>query len=173
MKKSKSTEINWGILHYNGQSVKCILSDPLNRFWFSHFCKTPFYSESVLLNLLKMSQDSLIEINFLWRIITNLSSNRQRGFFIYPKDVNRIVGLIGKNDNDIGLNASFPNATDNLISVMEENRDNIIFFIYIEAKDYINLREILIQHDFEENLDFFNVSDLLPDHDGYRIVSEM
>ena len=161
------------IIHYAGQTLETKFDDDFNKIWFKYFCRTPFCTPETLLDLVESVQYSIMQTNSLWNRVVNLSTTRFRGFFVYPKDAGKIVELIGKNDADIGLNASFPNAIDNLISVMEENRDNIIFFINISDTVYPNLREKLICRGFKEYTDFINVKDLAPVKDSSQLIQKM
>ena len=121
------------------------------------------------------SQNSIQKELTIWKKIAQLSAIRpKRGFFIYPQDVEKVVKLIGKNDGDIGLNADFPNALENLISTMEENRGKIMFFIFVAEDSYPRIRKALVGRKFKENEDFFNVRVLNSVYtEGYSHVLNM
>ena len=161
------------IIHYSSQTCGVDFRDKYNRLWFSYYCRTPFCSADILMELFKSAQDSNKRVSHLWRTIENLALKRAYGFFIYPQDVNRVIGLIGKRESDIGLNASFPNAIDNLISVMEENRGSIVFFINVKDKEYPKVHETLIEYGFKEYEDFFNVKELVPTENNAKLLQDI
>ena len=161
------------IIHYASQTFGTKFTDDYDRLWFEYYCRTPFFSSENVIDLLTSSRNSAIQKGFLWKRIVNLDMTRQRGFFMYPKDSDQVVRLIGKNDNAIGLNADFPNAIDHLTSTMEENRGNISFFIKVEDEEYHTIRDLLIGRGFEEYIDFFNVEELKLNDNGYRFIKSM
>ena len=161
------------IIHYASQTFGTKFTDDYDRLWFEYYCRTPFFSSESVIDLLTSSRSSAIQKGFLWKRIVNLDMTRQRGFFMYPKDSDQVVRLIGKNDNAIGLNADFPNAIDHLTSTMEENRGNISFFIKVEDEEYHTIRDLLIGRGFEEYIDFFNVEELKLNDNGYRFIKSM
>lgn len=169
----QTDQLRPGIIHYNGRTTKCNLNDVFNQLWFKHYCKTPFFSSESLFNMMKRSQKYTLNVNELWKRIMHLSTNRRRGFFVYPDDAERVVDFIGKSDDDIGINATFPDSLDLLISTMQEHRGKIIFFIKLAASDYRLVRDTLHSLNFKERIDFFNVNELDPNALGYKIVLEM
>lgn len=148
-------------------------NDIFNKLWFKYFFKTTFFSNETLFKLIDTAQVLYQRVLANWQAITHLSLTRKRGFFVYPEDAKKVVDLIGKDDDDLGLNANVPNAIDNLISIMEERRGKIMFFIKLSDKDYSSVRETLISRGFEEYEDFFNVKELILTNFNKRLVQEM
>ncbi|MBR1420081.1 MAG: glycosyltransferase family 8 protein [Selenomonadaceae bacterium] len=168
------SHIERDILHYNQRTAKSEMIDAFNRLWFSYYCRTPFCTSEALLNMTDASQRTIQKEKNLWKRIANLSTIRSRGFFVYPKDAEKIVNLIGKSDGDIGLNAEFPNAIENLVENMESRRGEVMFFIYVPETDYPQIRQTLIRHKFKENIDFFDVNGLYAVYkEGYSHVLNM
>ncbi|MBR1420079.1 MAG: hypothetical protein IJ575_03340 [Selenomonadaceae bacterium] len=161
------------ITHFSDRSHGINFKDDFNRLWFSYFLRTPFYSNDVIMELFDTSQDLNRHVAHLWKKIANLSLTRRRGFFIYPKDMERVVNFIGKNDGDIGLNAAFPDAIDNLVNEMKSQRGNMIFFINVDSNEFSNIRDSLVKHGFKENEDFFNVKELSLMYDFKKLVLEI
>ena len=164
---------NREILHYAGGAYGIDFDDNYNRLWFKYYCQSPFYSAKSVMNLADVSRESIKRANQLWKKIANLSANRRRGFFIYPQDAEKVVELIGKNEDAIGLNAQFPNALDNLIETIQEYRGEIMFFINVNNDEYIKIRDTLINLGFKKDEDFFNVKELVPAQNFNKLVLEM
>ena len=169
----KSQKVGREIIHYAAHAFGIDFKDEFNQLWFEYYSRTPFFSPEKVVDLLASSQRFELQKGNLWKKIVNLDVTRQRGFFIYPKDSDRIIQFIGKNDEDIGLNAEIPDAMENLISTMEKCRGKYMFFINLAEDKFSDVRNILKEHGFEEHIDFFNVRELNSNDNGYRFIQEM
>lgn len=146
-------EIERLIYHYSGQPYVLNSKDEFDRLYFSHFAKTPFFDSQTILGLF----DGYRQIIDAWKAF----SIKQRGFFIYHRDLNNITKIFGRKPDDIFINAAVSNSVGNLLQVMNQMKGQRVFGIIIADKDYPKVRDFLMQKGFKERVDFFNAMTLM------------
>ncbi len=185
-RKLQGNRIDQKTYHYVVDSLRIDSKDVYNRLWFEYFIKTSFCTPRIfwdfrqtidkyIVDYQRIADQKLKPIQHAFKFITE----RQRVFFIDPKDQKYIAENIGFDGSEIGLNAKSENAVEKLISQMKQSnsadsKSKRIFLIKIPADQYKTIREKLLAEKFIEFEDFVNIDDLflapdmlLPNHNHF------
>lgn len=117
------------------------MQDSFSRMWFEYFMRTPFFSTSTLADchhgtneLLKIVRQSFYEKLSLWQKFSQSTSNRSRGFFLYPNNAEDIVKFFGYTEQDPIINAAGRNS---LQLLLENLRTRKVILIAVD-EDFFN-----------------------------------
>ena len=138
-----------------------------NRLWFSYFVKTPFFDLDSLGNLWNSFENILTsnrnqamnQLNLLSKIF-QLSADRYRVFYTYPQNISQIHNLLGENSHDLFLDASNPDAIEDLIRDAKEFQGKKFYLLWIDDSLYETTRNRLLELGFSGDKDYINIRSL-------------
>ena len=161
------------IYHYNnspgGQGFGMDLDDNLNRLWFKHFVKTPWFDVDAIGRLYK----GVAQIHGgLKSSMVNLSammSGKTRAFFVAPQDVDTIKTTFSVQKNEDIILAENQDSLKKLIKAMKRSQGKKIFFIMIPFFPF----NVLINEGFVFGKDFLNGAEFLSGFNSYALIKDM
>lgn len=140
------------IYHYAGQCIELNLSDEYNKLFLENFSRTTWFNFEIFGRISDLFQKAIDAYTDLNQWLMKISAQKQRAFFIVPKNIPAIKKLFLIKDDELIIEARDKNSVEELIKNMTEQRGKTIFFIFI--KEYEYFKPTLTDRGFKEFNDF-------------------
>ena len=150
-----------GIYHFAGAKPDLDSGDAFNRLYLEYFLKTPWADADMFGNLQKALDKFWSEQKNLLLHMTNLLANRDRAFFVDSGNLAAAKNIFAIRDDELIITASELDAGKKLFDAMTQSRGQKIFFIL--AGNYSQIRVLLLNQKFVENVDFVDGTIFLSD----------